>query len=215
MTRPNYVPGDWANQLNNNQALAGAANRWVATTWKIEKGEFKVVNRPIDSLSTQPDEATRKQSIRVVFLMSCLAVLAPVGYGAWRQRQNRATAITVPPGNAPNPRVIECGIVLLLMLLLSPNSSRAHFCILYLPAFCIARLAVRRRAGVTLRVLLVLAAVAATLSIHIRLPRTVETEQVLLWVGVVMFAAVFLLMASTVALATKSKYSSSIARVDP
>ncbi|MDB5292885.1 MAG: hypothetical protein JWL69_4126, partial [Phycisphaerales bacterium] len=100
----------------------------------------------------------------------------------------------------PSPMMIECGIVMLLMLLLSPNSSRAHYCILFLPAFCVARLAVRRPVG-WVSILLWLAVIFSTLSIHIRLPGTMAAEQVLLWVGVVMFATIFLLAASTIALA--------------
>ena len=41
-------------------------------------------------------------------------------------------------------RAAEFGIVLTLMLLLSPMSSKPHFCTLFLPGFCLARLAVNR-----------------------------------------------------------------------
>jgi hypothetical protein len=100
----------------------------------------------------------------------------------------------------PSPVTIECGIVMLLMLLLSPNSSRAHYCILFLPAFCVARLAVRKPVG-WVSILLWLAVIFSTLSIHIRLPGTMAAEQVLLWIGVVMIATIFLLAGSTIALA--------------
>jgi alpha-1,2-mannosyltransferase len=45
----------------------------------------------------------------------------------------------------PFRAAIECSMVILLMLLLSPMSSKPHFCVLLLPGFCLARLAVEKR----------------------------------------------------------------------
>ncbi|MDB5290675.1 MAG: hypothetical protein JWL69_1916, partial [Phycisphaerales bacterium] len=145
----NYMPGDWKNQLVNNQALAGAAKRWLATTWEAGPGEFKVYDRP-----GKASPAT----IRRVFIASCLAVTLPVAVVFWRRRSKDRSVVGESVGGSeegftaldarketlkeslPSPMMIECGIVMLLMLLLSPNSSRAHYCILFLPAFCVARL---------------------------------------------------------------------------
>ncbi|MDB5298524.1 MAG: hypothetical protein JWO87_187 [Phycisphaerales bacterium] len=205
----NYTPGDWKNQLVNNQAIAGAVKRWLATTWEAGPREFKVYDRPGKASPT---------TIRRAFYASCLAVTLPVAIVFLRRRwkkpdvveeaargSNVVLAEPDPRANevkkpTPSPLMIECGIVMLLMLLLSPNSSRAHYCILFLPAFCVARLAVRKPAG-WVSILLWLAVIFSTLSIHIRLPGTMATEQVLLWIGVVMFATIFLLAASTITLA--------------
>lgn len=194
MTRADYVPGNWANKVNNNQALSGAVKRWMATTWTVGKDEVIVGPRP---------GAASAGMMRAVFAVVGLATLLPAGVAMWRRRsigQNDSISQSSTGDPVPSSVAIECGIVLLLMLLFSPNSSRSHFCIMYLPAFCVARLAVRPGASVLLRVLLLLAVVASTLSIHIRLPSTMLAEQVLLWIGVVMFCALFLLVASALAL---------------
>ena len=197
MTSENYLPGNWKNQLNNNQSIAGAVRRWLGTSWGIVPGDFKVFDRP-----NAPGSAT----IRGAFYLACVAVLLPVAWVAWRRRTIEmegpdlsAAPATAPPDALPDPRAIECGIVLLLMVLLSPNSSVAHFCVLYLPAFCIARLAVLTRA-LALRVLLALAVVFSIASIHIRIGATMAAEQILLWLGVITFATLMLLIASVLTL---------------
>jgi hypothetical protein len=177
MAKSDYVPGDWKNKLDNNQSLAGGVNRWLATTWQIIPGDFRVVDRP-----SHPDT----RIIRLAFAACCLAVLLPAAWVMWRRR-------------ADSGAMLECGMILTLMVLLSPNSSRAHFCVLYLPAFFIARLAVRPGASLLLRSLLAAAVICSTLSIHIRIGPTQTAEQVLLWIGVVMLCAVFLLLAACVA----------------
>ncbi len=168
----------------------------MATTWWVGKDEVIVGPRP---------GAASAGAMRDVFAAVGLAILIPVGIALWRHRRDdRAPDPALRPsiGNPapPSAVAIECGMVLLLMLLFSPNSSRSHFCIMYLPAFCVARLAVRPGASLLLRTLLALAVISSTLSIHIRLPSTMLAEQVLLWVGVVMFCALFLLLACAVAL---------------
>ena len=199
MERANYVPGDWKNQLDNNQSFAGAAKRWLMTTWQIKPGEFHVVDR-----DRHPSPAV----IRWAYLLSCIAALLIAGRTLWRRARSRipdaskagSRANTGSPAlNWPSSDIIECGIILLLMVLLSPNSSRAHFCVMLLPAFCIGRLALGERSR-PLTLLLAAAAISSTLSIHIRLDATLAAEQILLWIGVVMFAAIFLLCASIIAL---------------
>ncbi len=202
MTRADYVPGRWANKVNNNQSVGGAVNRWMATTWQRGRDEIMTVQRP---------DADSPGMMRGAFVLVSIAILFPVGLAMWRRRGERKAEVSDlrPTGrepadggalSPPGAVAIECGIVLLLMLLFSPNSSRSHFCIMFLPAFCVARLAVRPGASVLLRTLLALAVISSTLSIHLRLPSSMLVEQVLLWIGVVMFAALFLLFASTGAL---------------
>ncbi|HEX5242342.1 MAG TPA: glycosyltransferase family 87 protein [Tepidisphaeraceae bacterium] len=194
MERANYVPGDWKNQLDNNQSFAGAAKRWLMTTWRIAPGEFHVVDRI---------EHPSPVVIRSAYLLSCLAALLIAAWAMLRRAPSKAfdeaSNVGTPPPQWPSRDIIECGIVLLLMVLLSPNSSRAHFCVMMLPAFCIGRLAFGEKSR-WLTALLIAAAVCSTLSIHIRLDATLAAEQILLWIGVVMFAAIFLLWASIIAL---------------
>ena len=194
MERSNYVPGDWKNQLDNNQSFAGAAKRWLMTTWRIAPGEFHVVDR-----DRHPSPAV----IRMSYLLSCIVALLIAAWAMWcRVRSKSPDAASSAEGHVPHwpsRDIIECGIVLLLMVLLSPNSSRAHFCVMLLPAFCIGRIAFGEKSR-CLTVLLIAAAVCSTLSIHIRLDATLAAEQILLWIGVVMFAAISLLWASIIAL---------------
>jgi hypothetical protein len=194
MERSNYVPGDWKNQLDNNQSFAGAAKRWLMTTWRIAPGEFHVVDR-----DRHPSPAV----IRMSYLLSCIVALLIAAWAMWRRvRSKSPDAASSAEGHVPHwpsRDIIECGIVLLLMVLLSPNSSRAHFCVMLLPAFCIGRIAFGEKSR-CLTVLLIAAAVCSTLSIHIRLDATLAAEQILLWIGVVMFAAISLLWASIIAL---------------
>ncbi|HEX4125639.1 MAG TPA: glycosyltransferase family 87 protein [Tepidisphaeraceae bacterium] len=178
MASANYLPGDWKNLLNNNQAISGAARRWLTTSWRDSPTEYLSAASPSDA---------RKHAIWIFELAACLALLVPV---LWSAR--RVPAETGPPsGAARRATIVECGMVMLLMLLYSPNSSRAHFCILYLPAFCVARSAIDS----PIKILLALSAIFSTLSIHIRLPFTEGAEQTFLWLGVVMWSAIFLLLA--------------------
>lgn len=201
MASSSYLPGNWKNQLNNNQSIAGAVRRWMGTSWTTESGDVKVFDRP-----DQPSPA----AIRYAFYGACVLVLIPALWIAWRRR--RLPDSQPPPEEQPgarylpDPRMIECGIILLLMLLLSPNSSIAHFCVMYLPAFCIARIAVHTR-FVGLRTLLGLSALCALLSIHLRIPATHLSEQVLLWAGIVSFSTLFLMLACVVALAERMSES--------
>jgi len=198
MGKSDFMPGDWKNALNNNQAIAGAVRRWMTTSWNEDPN----LNRPLaDRMSPQ---VTAK--IRYMFLACCAAiVLVPLAAVQWRRFRTLiplagtdSDAVESLGANLPSLAVLEMGLICSLMLLLSPNSSRAHFCLLYLPAFSIARWAVRRK-DILVRVCFTLALLSALLSTRPRLPGSSRIEQPLLYLGVSMFAAVFLVLATTVA----------------
>lgn len=232
MTESNYVPGAWQNKLNNNQALAGAASRWLLSTWTThpEDPAPDTLPRSKSKISDDPTEEAGVShqgsiviprlhhpgtgAVRALFAGSCLAVLIPATWVMWRRRRpgewgresapagknEYASVGSIQSDAVPTQTVLECGIIMLLMVLLSPNSSRAHFCVMYLAAFCVGRIAVRPGASIWLRIFLAAAVIASTLSIHVRLPGTEVAEQILLWIGVVMLATVFLLIAAIIAL---------------
>ena len=198
MGKSDFMPGDWKNALNNNQAIAGAVRRWMTTSWDEDPN----LNRPLaDRMSPQ---VARK--IRYMFIGCCAAiVLIPLAAVQRRRFGSLIPLVTANRegaenlgANLPTLAVIEMGMICSLMLLLSPNSSRAHFCLLYLPAFSIARWAVNRK-DVWVRILFALAVISALLSTRPRLPGSSHIEQPLLYLGVSMFAAVFLVFAATVA----------------
>jgi hypothetical protein len=191
MGKSNYAPGDWNNLANNNQAIAGAVRRWFTTAFDARDPELPVDHPERMSTTTQ----------RAIFFAFALLVMIPVAYAMWRGPPVPANIGGPRDGGAElsDPLMLECGIVMLLMLLFSPNSSRAHFCIMLLPAFCVARYAVRAK-SIAAWTLLILSLVSSTLSIHIRVGSSAVAEQFLLWVGVVMFSALFLLLGCVVAL---------------
>jgi hypothetical protein len=194
MAKSDYAPGDWQNQLVNNQSIAGAVRRWFATRPLWDADRLTVVERP-DLMSASAQ--------RAIYLLFAVGIMLPVLYAGWNVRSLDAPEATRNENyagkNLPDIPMIECGIVMLLMLLLSPNSSRAHFCIMLLPAFCAARYAIRTRNRTT-GALLILSLVSSTLSIHLRVRRSFAIEQLTLWIGVVMLAAIFLLGACVAAM---------------
>src|SRR5262249_38066370 len=66
---------------------------------------------------------------------------------------------------APSRLALECCVVFLMMLLLSPMSSKPHFLTLLLPGFCLARLAIGER-RLVLGAFVVAAAAVGALSIR-------------------------------------------------
>jgi hypothetical protein len=48
---------------------------------------------------------------------------------------------TLAAGTGPSRQALEFSLVLILMVLLSPQSSKPHFCTMILPSFCLARAA--------------------------------------------------------------------------
>jgi hypothetical protein len=84
------------------------------------------------------------------------------------------------------------------MLLLSPMSSKTHYCVLFLPGFCVARLALERRDRL-LGLLLAAAIAAGLLSNKDLWGEPLYT--LALWYGSVTWAAVWLLIGCGYALA--------------
>jgi hypothetical protein len=71
-----------------------------------------------------------------IVLYSMFVILVVVSIVAARARPNPEAS-----SHLPDRQTFEFCIVLILMLMLSPMSGRAHFGILILPAFCLARFA--------------------------------------------------------------------------
>ncbi len=123
--RGDALPGVWASEVIYNQSLAGALNRWTQTTWQWETSA--VVVGPA-SQTLPPVEL--KQFLRGLQLGIVIAAAVVLLYRPFRRLEQ-------PDGEkrfAP-----ECSIIFVLMLLLSPMSSKPHFCTLLLPGFCLAR----------------------------------------------------------------------------
>jgi hypothetical protein len=198
MGKSDFMPGDWKNDLNNNQAIAGAVRRWMTTS----PTEDPLDRRPFANRMSPAIAA----KIRYMFIGGCaLMTLIPLAAVQWRRygtliplRKSLRPDDLDSDSKLPSLAILEMGLICSLMLLLSPNSSRAHFCLLYLPAFSIARWAILRK-DVAVRIFFALAVLSSVLSTRPRLPHSDRIEQPLLYLGVSMFAAVFLVFAATAA----------------
>jgi len=131
MADKNHDAGTWASSIAFNHSLAGLSNRLLVHE-RPEPGQVRIDVRP-----DRVDPATLKR----IVLGTGLALLGVALLASWRG----ARAASANP--ALTSLALECSLVLLLMLFLSPQSSKPHFCTLLLPGFCLARAAVvgRRR----------------------------------------------------------------------
>lgn len=171
LTGADYVPGIWYSEIVYNQSLSGAINRWFTTHWTWTAAGFSVINR-----SNIPSPAVLKAllyGIEITLLAGALLAF------------RRGRAKMPPAGEA-----LEYGIVLLLMLLCSPMSSKPHFCTILLPAFCLGRRAIGQRdwlLGVALGGAIIMGSLATKGLCG------GEAAALALWYGNVMWSALFLL----------------------
>jgi hypothetical protein len=150
LTKADHYLGTWGSDVVYNQSLSGAGLRWLATTWHWGPADCTVDARP--PLAGPLALRGAVCSLEVLLLLAA----------AWAcGRPARRPDAAGPDG----PRHgLECGAVLLLMLLLSPMSSKAHFGTLLVPGFCLARaaLAPGRRAEKALLAVAVALSLAAS-----------------------------------------------------
>ncbi|MBY0523054.1 MAG: DUF2029 domain-containing protein [Gemmataceae bacterium] len=129
MTTVHYRPGTWGSDIVYNQSLAGAINRWTTThiAWTAT------------GLSVEPSPAVPDpMTLRLWRYGLSLVLLGAAALATWPRPDTESGETT------PRRCAFEGGLVLALMLLLSPMSSNAHFGILALAAFCVARMALQR-----------------------------------------------------------------------
>jgi hypothetical protein len=177
MARPDHDPGTWGSLIHFNHSVAGVANRWLTGKPDWSSGRLLTVPRA----GRLPAIALKAVVYGSAFFLVGLAVLA-----AGRRPRPQ-------PGE---PRPLEWGLVLMLMVLLSPMSSKPHFCTLLLPAFCLARLAVGGKDFVAAGCL-VAAAVAGFASAKDLVGCWVYDRAV--WGGSVFWSTVFLFAGSCLA----------------
>jgi hypothetical protein len=163
-----HVVGTWGSDIVYNQSIAGAAQRWL------------VAGRE------QPPPPEILRAVVVALQASLLGAALWVCGAPFRKRGSvRHQGVDV--------EVVEYGIVLGLMLLLSPMSSRAHFGVLLLPAFVLGRAAAHSGSRF-LWGLVALAAALATLSQKDLLGEGGYTLS--LWYGTAMWETVMVLIGS-------------------
>jgi hypothetical protein len=130
MADAKYDVGTWACGIGGNQSVAGLWNRFLLfdPTWNGE--DLEIVPR----VGRVTPETLKAWAWGTMFLL--IAPALACSYGVARKA---SAADAFPPRTAPPWPVLEFGLVLILMVLLSPHSSKPHFCTLLLPAFCVSR----------------------------------------------------------------------------
>src|SRR5262249_2262483 len=169
-------PGTWGSELIYNQSLSGAANRWLTTTWNWSETSCDI--RPLAN-------AASPSLVRGVVYPLELVLLALVAWAGGQPFRKSQIGKGASFGLA-----LECSLVLALTLLLSPMSSKAHFGVLILPGFCLARAAVA--SGSRLLWSLLLAAVASAILSN-KDPLGERLYTLTLWYGSVTWNVLFLL----------------------
>jgi hypothetical protein len=133
MTRASSYPGQWYSEMIHNQSLAGAFNRWFLTTWGWANGGWQVVNR---------NGPVPPWLLKIVVYGTDLLLVLGAAFAVRGRRRDEINPSE--PDRLPRAG-LEFSLVLLLMVLLSPMSSKPHFCTLVLPGFCLARRAIAGR----------------------------------------------------------------------
>ncbi len=175
LTASNHYIGTWGSDAVYNQSLTGLAQRWCTTTWHWTATDCTIEQRL---------PAIGPQTLRACVYGAELGLLAAV---MWICGQPFRRLADDPDGSR---YALECGMVLLLMVLLSPMSSKAHFGTLVLPGFCLARVALHSR-GLLLKGVLAGAVLLGLLSNKDPLGERLYTLS--LWYGVVTWQTLLLL----------------------
>lgn len=175
LTASDHYIGTWGSDPVYNQSLTGLAQRWCTTSWTWTATDCTVDQRT---------PLIGPQTLRVFVYGVEISMLAAMLWICGRPFRNL-------PDDGQNSRpALECSMVLLLMVLLSPMSSKAHFGTLVLPGFCLALAAVRSHWRV-LRTLLAGAVVLGLLCNKDPLGEKLYTLS--LWYGLVTWQTLLLL----------------------
>ena len=132
MAGAGYYPGRWFAWILDNQSIAGAATRWTTTTWAWSS------TSGVEMLDRARVPRARLIQL-VVYAIEAGLLLASLAIVA-KRRPGRASETS-----GPSREVLDGSVVLMLMLLLSPMSSRPHFSTMLLPGLCLARVALDGR----------------------------------------------------------------------
>lgn len=161
VTDRNTDPGLWHAGIGFNHSLAGFINRMF--TFEFHQIDGKWVDWP---RSDRPPASTLKLAV-IAAGLALMGVAATVG---WIGRRTTTG------------ETFEISMVLCLMLLMSPMSSKPHFCVLLLPAWTIARYALTTRHRVAIGIAL-LAAILGLIPNRDLVPKSFNN--VALWYGTI------------------------------
>jgi hypothetical protein len=199
LTSTDRYPGDWGSWIIYNQSISGAGNRWLTTQWGWRGSDFEVTRKP-DALNPAIVKT-------IVYGFEATLVIA-VGISLARRRP-----LDQWQGGPPSRpiEILEYCVVLLLMVLLSPMSSKPHFATLILPGFMLARLAVLGSDRM-LRWMLGAAITIAALSLPLW---GGQFDFIALWLGSDTWNAVLLLLGSVYSIRVKESGQSPTSSLRP
>lgn len=130
LTASDHYIGTWGTDPVYNQSFTGLAQRWCTTAWTWTTNDCTIETRP---------PLLRPETLRIWVYGVELSLLGAVLWICGRPFQK---LLDTEEGTL---QALECGMILLLMLLLSPMSSKAHFGTLVVPGYCLARAALSSR----------------------------------------------------------------------
>lgn len=196
--KPMRHAGAWYSDIVMNQSLAGLFRRYLGTTWRLSP----------DGLRVALSQNISPHAIDLA-LLSCevlLMLVAAIGFGAPFKREPASDR----PQNDSTAKLefrlaLEVSVMLVLILLFSPMSSKPHFCTLILPGFCVARLAVRDR---KLSAQIFLGVCLLVIGLLDRLPGSLEDLPS--WFGNVTWGSIALMAACLIALRCRCATSSTV-----
>lgn len=181
MTKPDFVPGTWGSEIIYNQSLAGTGKRFTQTHIEIKEGKYSVIIEPDNTQSTKV-----KPILMGLVLFGTAMTLFCWG---WPGNPSHLNTTSSPQF------ALEASMILCAMLLLSPMSSKAHFGILILPAFCLARMLESRQKALAIFFL------AIPLLMGILLNKDLSganTYTLLLWVAGVTWSTISLFLGNAI-----------------
>jgi Glycosyltransferase family 87 len=126
MTKPDFVPGTWGSEIIYNQSLAGTGKRFTQTHIETKEGKYSVI--------IEPDNAQSPKVKPILMGLVLFGTAMTLFCWGWPGNPSNLNTTATPQF------ALEASMILCAMLLLSPMSSKAHFGILILPAFCLARM---------------------------------------------------------------------------
>lgn len=148
----NYTPGSWGSHVYYNQSLAGMMNRMFLSDWTWANGTLQVI-------SLTP---TVSPMIYKLGLLGVEALMLGIcAWFCWRRSPSMATAEL---RSSSIEHGLELSMVLILMVLLSPMSSKSHFCVLIFPGMLLAKTAWEQRSR-SLATIFILANVIGIISL--------------------------------------------------
>jgi len=190
--------GVWACAPINNHSVAGLANRLL--TLDLDRGApLGCVPREGRITPAELKKVALGTSAALVFITLACSLIA-----GWRS----ANGVQRPPSR----EALEFSLAFVLMLMLSPQSSKPHFCTMILPGFCLARMAVTQRSRVP-QVVLALAILGAIASGKDLVGKFAYDH--LIWYGSVTGSALLLFAGCCYGLARSPRQAAEVPAVQP